>query len=113
MPTYDYACEHCGGFEALRPLALRQEPVACPHCDRASPRVLVAMPRLGCLSGTRRQAMEINERAQHAPQSSGSYQRMRHPAGCGCCTPGRRSATVTTPSGAKTFPAKRPWMISH
>ena len=26
MPTYDYACGHCGGFEALRPSGLRDEP---------------------------------------------------------------------------------------
>ncbi|WP_412179895.1 FmdB family zinc ribbon protein, partial [Variovorax paradoxus] len=30
MPTYDYDCARCGGFEALRPSALRDEPAACP-----------------------------------------------------------------------------------
>ncbi|MFZ2296397.1 MAG: zinc ribbon domain-containing protein, partial [Polaromonas sp.] len=25
----------------------------------------------------------------------------------------RRSTTVTSPNGAKAFPTKRPWMISH
>jgi hypothetical protein len=34
-------------------------------------------------------------------------------AGCGCCSTGKRGATVTGASGNKAFPAKRPWMISH
>jgi putative FmdB family regulatory protein len=38
MPTYDYACDACGGFDALRSLAQRDEPAACPGCSRASPR---------------------------------------------------------------------------
>jgi hypothetical protein len=28
MPTYDYDCAQCGGFEALRPLRLRDEPAS-------------------------------------------------------------------------------------
>jgi hypothetical protein len=39
---------------------------------------------------------------------------MRHPAGCGCgSSSGKRGATYTAPNGAKAFPSKRPWMISH
>jgi hypothetical protein len=46
--------------------------------------------------------------------AEGSYARMRHPSGCGCCSgTSKRGSTVTAPSGAKTFPTKRPWMISH
>jgi len=113
MPTYDYACPDCGGFDALRSYALRDDPAVCPDCGAASPRVFSSMPRLACLTGEKRHAMEVNERARHEPHSSGSYQRMRHPAGCGCCSPGRKSSTVTAPNGAKAFPTKRPWMISH
>ncbi|MCO5340931.1 zinc ribbon domain-containing protein, partial [Delftia tsuruhatensis] len=40
MPTYDYECAQCGGFEALRPLRLRDEPAACPGCGTAAARVL-------------------------------------------------------------------------
>ena len=36
MPTYDYACPACGGFEALRSLSQRDEPCNCP--DWAPPR---------------------------------------------------------------------------
>ncbi len=116
MPTYDYACPDCGGFEALRSLSQRNEPCACPDCGTTSPRVLVSSPRLSCLDGETRFAHETNERARHAPRSSrdGDYGRLRHPAGCGCCSgSSKRSATVRTPDGSKTFAGKRPWMISH
>jgi putative FmdB family regulatory protein len=108
MPTYDYACPDCGGFEALRSLSQRDEPCACPDCGTAAQRVFVAAPRLACLS---------SERAAHAPRSSrdGDYGRLRHPAGCGCCSgsSSKRSSTVRAPDGSKAFAGKRPWMISH
>jgi putative FmdB family regulatory protein len=120
MPTYDYACPDCGGFDALRPLALRNEPAPCPLCGAGSPRVWTSPARLAYLDSGTRRAIETNERAAHQPRSSSELAdsrsgpgRLRHPAGCGCCAPGRRSATATAPNGAKSFPGKRPWMISH
>ncbi|GAC1533629.1 MAG: zinc ribbon domain-containing protein [Ramlibacter sp.] len=115
MPTYAYACGDCGGFDAIRSMSQRDEPSACPACGAASPRVLAGAPGLACVGSQVRAAMETNERAQHAPRSSrdGSDGRMRHPAGCGCCSTGGRKATVTGANGAKAFPGKRPWMISH
>ena len=113
MPTYDYACGGCGGFDAFRSMSQRDEPAACPECGAASPRVFAAAPRLALLDGGTRSAMDTNERARHEPKSSRDYARLRHPAGCGCCTPGRRSATLTGANGNKAFPSKRPWMISH
>ena len=113
MPTYDYACPDCGGFDAFRSLSQRNEPAACPDCGTASPRVFATAPRLALLEGSTRRAMDVNERARHEPRSSRDYQRLRHPAGCGCCGTGRSKATVTAPNGAKAFPSKRPWMISH
>lgn len=114
MPTYDYACPACGGFDAFRSLAARNEPAACPDCGAPSPRVFATAPRLALMEASTRSAMGVNERARHEPRRSGDYPRLRHPAGCGCCSPGsRRSATVTAANGAKTFPSKRPWMISH
>jgi len=117
MPTYDYACPACGGFDAFRSLAQRNDPATCPDCGSASPRVIVSAPRLACLSTETRQAMDINDRARHEPRMSsqhdGSSGRLRHPAGCGCCSPGKSSATVRAANGAKSFPSKRPWMISH
>ncbi len=118
MPTYDYACPSCGGFDAIRSLAARNEPCACPSCGAEATRVFVSAPRLACTSPEQRRAFDTNERSQHAPRSSRdtgeSYARLRHPAGCGCCSGnGKRGATVTAPNGVKAFPSKRPWMISH
>jgi len=113
MPTYDYACQGCGGFDAFRSMAQRDEPVACPDCGGVSPRVFVSAPRLALLASGTRSAMNTNERARHEPKKSGEYTRLRHPAGCGCCVPGKRGATLTGANGNKAFPSKRPWMISH
>jgi putative FmdB family regulatory protein len=119
MPTYDYDCAACGGFDALRRLSQRNEPAECPSCGAASARVFAHAPHLACVSPEQRRAHDTNERARHEPRSSrngaeGSYGRLRHPSGCGCCnSKSKSSTTVTAPSGAKTFPTKRPWMISH
>jgi putative FmdB family regulatory protein len=113
MPTYDYACGGCGGFDAFRSMSQRDEPAACPACGAASPRVFASAPRLALLDGGTRSAMDTNERARHEPRRSSDYARLKHPSGCGCCTPGKRSATVTGANGNKAFPSKRPWMISH
>jgi putative FmdB family regulatory protein len=113
MPTYDYTCSACGGFDALRSLSNRNEPAACPDCGAASPRVFVSAPRLALMDSGARSAMGINELARHEPKRSGDYARLKHPAGCGCCSSSRNKATVTTHNGAKAFPSKRPWMISH
>lgn len=119
MPTYDYDCPNCGGFDALRPIADRDQPSACPDCGKASPRVLTAAPRLALLGGDLRQALDRNERARHEPMSSKAVQpaghaRLKHPSGCGCCASRhRRPGTLTAGNGAKMFTGRRPWMISH
>lgn len=113
MPTYDYLCPQCGPFDALRSMAERDVPAACPACTRPAARAWLAAPRLADMPADRRHAMATNERASHEPKRSGEYSRLRHPAGCSCCSTGRKSATARAPDGAKAFPGKRPWMISH
>jgi putative FmdB family regulatory protein len=113
MPTYDYDCGGCGGFDALRSISQRDEPARCPGCGAPSPRVFASAPRLALLDGGTRSAMDTNERARHEPKRSSDYARLRHPSGCGCCAPGKRGATVTGANGNKAFPTRRPWMISH
>ncbi len=113
MPTYDYDCAQCGSFDALRSVAMRNQNAACPSCGGVAPRILASAPALALMEGGTRLALATNERARHEPKSSGSYARLKHPAGCGCCSTGKRGATVTAPNGNKAFPSKRPWMISH
>ncbi|MEC5218027.1 putative FmdB family regulatory protein [Actimicrobium sp. GrIS 1.19] len=115
MPTYDYHCAACGDFETLRAMAARNEDAACPECGVAAPRVLASAPHLALMEDSTRRAMDINERARHEPKRSAELAR-RHPSGCSCCSAGKsgkRSSTVTSASGNKAFPTKRPWMISH
>jgi putative FmdB family regulatory protein len=113
MPTYEYACAGCGGFDAIRSLAQRDEPAVCPDCGAASARVLVTAPRLALMESGTRSAIATNERARHEPKRSRDYARLKHPAGCGCCSTARRGATQAGVNGNKAFPSKRPWMISH
>jgi len=113
MPTYDYACAGCGGFDAIRATHRRDEPAECPACGGAAPRVFVAAPRLALLASETREAIATNERARHEPKHSSGYARLKHPSGCGCCSTLKRGATVSGANGAKAFPGKRPWMISH
>jgi len=112
MPTYDYACPHCGPFEAVRRIAERDLPASCPDCAAPAARAWLTAPRLADMPADRRLAMATNERASHAPQHSSQVARSRHPAGCGCC----KAAPKTDPSrpaAAKSFANRRPWMISH
>ncbi|MEF7615140.1 zinc ribbon domain-containing protein [Aquincola sp. MAHUQ-54] len=113
MPTYDYRCDRCGPFDAVRRIADREQPLPCPNCGADSPRTWLAAARVSDMDTGLRLAMETNERARHEPQRSSDYARLKHPSGCGCCSGARRSATVTGGNGNKAFPSKRPWMISH
>ena len=110
MPLYEYECPRHGAFEALRPLAEYQSPQACPVCAKQSTRVITPVA-LGLMPVATRTAHQRNERSAHAPESS---RNARHGAGCSCCGGGKkRSNAVVTANGSKTFPSKRPWMISH
>jgi putative FmdB family regulatory protein len=105
MPTYEYGCRSCGPFDALRPMAERDVPASCPACGAPSPRGLFSAPALFSLSQEKRLAHATNERAAHAPRYRSGCM-----SGCGCSLHGK---STKTRNGAKAFPAKRPWMISH
>ena len=106
MPTYEYDCPACGPFEAVRPMAEFQAPQPCGGCGAAAPRVILSAPRLAGMDPGRRDAFATNERSANSPRQS----RGAHPSGCGCCKPGKLTAEAVP---AKSFPAARPWMISH
>jgi putative FmdB family regulatory protein len=81
MPTYDYACADCGAFEAIRPMAERDRVASCPRCGVAAVRVFAGGRHLNVVDGSTRRLIAAQERAA----ADGSYRRMRHAAGCGCC----------------------------
>ncbi|WP_426314431.1 FmdB family zinc ribbon protein [Methylobacterium fujisawaense] len=105
MPVYDYACEACGPFTVMRPMAEFRDPHDCPDCGSSSQRAFLTAPRIAGMDAGLRAAHATNERSRHAPRRSGS-----HGAGCGCCSPKK---TAAAPAAAKSFPSARPWMISH
>jgi putative FmdB family regulatory protein len=112
MPQYDYLCDRCGPFTLSRPMAECELGAGCPSCARESPRVIMTAPQLSTLSPARRRASAINERSAHAPRSS-AQSKAAHASGCSCCSAKATKTTARHRSGAKSFPAKRPWMISH
>jgi putative FmdB family regulatory protein len=105
MPLYDYECERCGPFTALRPMADYDAPLDCPDCGASAPRVMLTAPRLGATDRLQLAAHATNERSAHAPRRSS------HGAGCGCCS-GSGAKAKSTPQ-VKGFSNRRPWMISH
>ncbi|MBO0904783.1 zinc ribbon domain-containing protein [Jiella sonneratiae] len=112
MPFYDYACDDCGSFTSLRPMAQASEPCDCPQCGESARRVILQAPRLSIMDGARRSAFATNERSANAPTLASKG----HGAGCGCCGPARRKpsqAGAAPAAAAKSFVGKRPWMISH
>lgn len=110
MPVYDYLCETCGPFEATERMARCREPQDCPTCGAQAPRVLLTAPSVSFVSKSIRVGHEINGRSADNPKRSGT-----HGPGCGCCSGGTKksSTTLHRPDGSKSFPTKRPWMISH
>jgi len=125
MPIYDFHCEACGPFVAMRAIAERDRPAPCPACGTIGARRLTA-PALALMAGDRRTAHATNERAAHAPRQSGEGgSGGRHRPGCGCCSGGRATLAGASgggaigkpaqanPAAALKQPAGRPWMISH
>ncbi|MEA3118427.1 MAG: hypothetical protein QOI13_1697 [Paraburkholderia sp.] len=72
MPLYDYQCETCGIFEAMRRLSDRDDPVTCPKCGYASERIHTGSPMLVTGRGDPK-------------ENAGSYG-FRHRGICACCT---------------------------
>ena len=106
MPVYDYQCASCGPFTAFNAMADYAKPAACDACGAAAPRGFNAAPALAQMDASVRRGLAVNERSRHEPRRSSG----RHPSGCGCCGPAKRPIAA---GAAKSFPAARPWMISH
>jgi putative FmdB family regulatory protein len=111
MPVYDYLCDRCGPFTDMRPMADCDRPNDCPQCGNKAPRAFLTAPYLAAMSAERRLAHATNERSASAPLASSSG-KSSHGAGCSCCG-GKPLRPSKRRDGAKSFPARRPWMISH
>ena len=109
MPVYEYKCSDCGVFETMKPMQAFADPCECPACGQSAPRVLFSVPHIFGMSSSKRHAHETNERSADSPRKSS------HGPGCGCCGSGAKnnSKTLYRADGSKSFPTKRPWMISH
>jgi putative FmdB family regulatory protein len=115
MPVYDYECGDCGVFTEMRAMSFSDTPCDCPSCGASSPRAFLSTPAVLGMDGARRKAHAANEESRHRPKTRDEYaaaKANRHPVGCGCCS-GAKKSGVFRADGAKTFPSKRPWMISH
>jgi putative FmdB family regulatory protein len=112
MPVYEYLCDGCGPFTAMRPMAECELPLVCPACAREAPRVILTAPHFSCLSPERRLAHATNEQSRHAPQLL-SAAKQAHGRGCACCGQKSSRRLKRGSNGAKSFPTSRPWMISH
>jgi putative FmdB family regulatory protein len=108
MPVYEYLCQDCGPFIAIRPMAEFDQPQPCGECGVTAPRALLTAPAVSGMDAGQRRAAAVNERSAHAPTRA-----KRHPSSCGCCSGNSRKALRTEAVTAKSFPAQRPWMISH
>lgn len=109
MPIYDYSCAECGPFEARAAMADFDKPHDCPCCAAPARRAMLTAPLLANMDAGRRRAHATNERSVDSP-------RRAHGAGCSCCSGSAKkkpSGTLHRPDGSKSFPARRPWMISH
>jgi putative FmdB family regulatory protein len=113
MPVYDYLCTDCGPFTDMRSMAECELPNDCPGCGLEAPRALLTAPRLATMDSRTRTARATNERSANAPYTLSS-RKGSHGSGCSCCSTGMTNKKAkTSPSGAKSFPGQRPWMISH
>lgn len=112
MPVYEYECNTCGVFTALRKMSESSEPAFCQECGAESGRILSA-PRLAVLGKTQRVAHERNEKSAHEPN-------IGRRSSCGCT--GSHTCNTTTKINPETGKAAlqmqtkrtaRPWMLSH
>jgi putative FmdB family regulatory protein len=112
MPLYDYACEDCGDFRALRPISERDRPLECPECGEPAARVLTA-PQLNLMASANRIANARNEKSAHEPavvQRVSGTERHAH-------APGKhkhdKHCNHSHGKAQKSHAPPRPWMIGH
>jgi putative FmdB family regulatory protein len=63
MPYYDYQCEDCGPFTAIRSMAVSGDPCDCPDCGTGAPRAFLRAPNFASMDMSTRTAHATNEKA--------------------------------------------------
>ena len=112
MPIYEYECDACGVFSALRKISESSLPACCDMCGAESARIMSA-PQLAVLGKTQREAHERNEKSAHEP-------RVAKRSSCGCAGKHTcKTSTKVNPDTGKaalqmqTKKTARPWMLAH
>jgi putative FmdB family regulatory protein len=116
MPIYDYRCEQCGEFSALRKMSESSLSAICESCGEYAPRIISA-PNLALMDSSKRTAHARNEKAAHEP-------RQARRSSCGCSGSHTCSSSKQTGSSSnankqgngllmQTKKTARPWMLGH
>lgn len=121
MPLYDYHCDKCGPFSAIRKMSESSLAVSCGNCGSMSERI-ISVPFFALLAKNQRSAYERNEKSAHEPKA------MRR-SSCGCsgahtCHPptsqsnaAKENKTQSNQQGSgflmQTKLTARPWMLGH
>lgn len=104
MPVYDYDCDACGPFTALRPMAECRDPCVCAACGAAAPRAILSAPSLAGMDPARRRALASNERDATSQRPA----KAAHPAGCGCCVRRWPIPSALSSNGGRVFSSSGP-----
>ena len=81
MPLYDYHCERCGPFTAMRPMARFQDACPCPGCAADASRTWLGAPAIGRHDAGGGRGRDAEPPRAADPQRASTA----HPVGCGCC----------------------------
>ena len=73
MPLYDYKCPEHGVFQELAAMADHEKPSFCPQCQTMSARIVLIPPAIAQMIKEKKEAMERNEKAQHAPEFMANF----------------------------------------
>lgn len=104
MPIYEFACQGCGPFDVVRPMAQAADPADCPGCGAGAARVFSTPAGRAPIAAGVRAGLAAEERSRDAPQRVNGSQ-IGH--GHGHHHHHHSGAKPATSNGG------RPWQISH
>ncbi|BEV08769.1 MULTISPECIES: zinc ribbon domain-containing protein [unclassified Methylophilus] len=112
MPLYEYECDSCGVFTALRKMSESSLPAYCDCCGAESPRIL-SVPKLAIMDKMQRSAHERNEKSANEPRTA-----RRSSCGCTGSHTCKTKPPVNQDTGKpglqmQTKKTARPWMVGH